>query len=411
MQIAPNVHWVGINDTKSKIFEELWSIPMGVNINSYLVKGKKKNVLIDTMKGQSFEEYIKKLQKIIDPKELDYIVLNHVEPDHAGSLSKLLSIAQKASVISSKNGIDFLRHYHKVPFNDIVVNDNTSLDLGGKTLRFISTPCLHWPETMATFLEPDNVLFSGDLFGAFDAIGNNIFDDKINETTINAAKRYFSSILSPYAPFVDKAIQKLCNLKKPIKVIAPSHGIIYKNDPSIITKIYADLCSTKYEKKVVIAYGSMYGNTESIAKAIGKGVTDSGVKAVFFNITKSDISEMLTEIWKAPAIAIGSPVYDGYIFPPVSNLLEFIKLKRIKNRVFGLFGNYTWGGVPLLQMEGRIKEMKSEIIGPLLKTQGLPTDNNIEAAKELGSLLANAAIMKTNESSKEPQNSDSACML
>jgi flavorubredoxin len=264
---------------------------------------------------------------------------------------------------------------------------------------------------MATFLEPDNVLFSGDLFGAFDAIDKNIFDDHINEITIHAAKRYFACILSPYAPFVDKAIQKFFNLKKPITVIAPSHGIIYKNNPSTITKIYAELCSNKYEKKVVIAYGSMYGNTESLAKAIGKGVTDRGVKAVFFNITQSDVSEMLTEIWKAPAIAIGSPVYDGYIFPPVSNLLELIKLKRFKNRVYGLFGNYTWGGGPLLQMEGRIKDMKSEIIGPLLKAQGSPTDNNIEAAQELGNLLANVAIKKTEESSKEPPNSDPACIL
>lgn len=411
MEIAPSIHWVGVNDTESKIFEELWSIPRGVSINSYLVLGKNKSALIDTMKESSFEEYIKKIRKLIDPKELDYIVLNHVEPDHAGSLSKLLSIVSKASVVSSKNGIDFLRNYHKVPFNDIVVNDKMTIDLGGKTLQFISTPCLHWPETMATFIEQDGVLFSGDLFGAFDVIGNNIFADSINETSTNAAKRYFSAILSPYAPFVDKAIQKFCNLEKPIRVIAPSHGLIYKNNSSIITQIYSDLCSNKYEKKVVIAYGSMYGNTEIIAKAIAKGVTDRGVRAVTFNITRSDPSEILAELWKAPAIAIGSPVYDGYIFPPVTNLLELIKLKRFKNRVFGLFGNYTWGGAPLHQMEERIKNMNSEIITPLIKAQGLPTDKNIEGAQELGNLLAIAAIKKTETSSSESSNSDSACLL
>ena len=395
MEIVPHVHWVGVNDTESKIFEELWSIPRGVSINSYLVIGKNKSALIDTMKESSFEKYIEKIQKLIDPKKLDYIVLNHVEPDHAGSLSKLITIASKASVISSKNGIDFLRKYHKVPFNDIIVNDGTTIDLGEKTLRFISTPCLHWPETISTFLEPDGVLFSGDLFGAFDAIGDNIFDNNINEISIYAAKRYFSSILSPYASFVDKAIKKFEALDKPIKVIAPSHGLIYKNNPSIITKIYEDLCSNKYEKKVVIVYGSMYGNTETIANAIAKGVSDRGVKTVTFNITKSDISEILTEILKAPVIAIGSPVYDGYIFPPITNLLELIKLKRFKNRVFGLFGNYTWGGAPLQQIEERIKDMKSEFIGPTIKAQGSPTANNIEEAYELGNILANAAIKKT----------------
>jgi flavorubredoxin len=399
MEIFHDVHWVGVNDNKSKFFESLWSIPNGVSLNSYLVLGKDKNALIDTVKEDSFNEYVANLRRLIDPEDIDYIVLNHVEPDHAGSLSKILSIASKASVISSKNGIDFVKHYHQVPFNGIPVKDGDKVDLGGKTLKFIMTPCIHWPETMSTFIAEDGVLFSGDLFGAFDSIGNEIFDDQLNDAFRYAAKRYFTSILSPYYGSINSALKKFDKLPKPCRVIAPSHGLIYRDDPSLITKLYADLCSGKFEEKVVIVYGSMYGNTKILAEAVAKGVNDKGVKAIVLNVTYDDPSEILTELWKAPVIALGSPVYDCYIFPPVTNLLELIKVKRMKQRVFGLFGDYTWGGGPLSQLQNKIKDLGSEVVGSFVKAQGSPTPNNIESAAELGNLLADIAIKKTKESS------------
>ncbi|HJN58395.1 MAG: FprA family A-type flavoprotein [Nitrososphaerales archaeon] len=399
MEISPDVHWVGVNDTESKFFESLWSIPKGVSLNSYLVLGEKKKTLIDTVNDNYFDEYIENLKRLIDPEDIDYIVINHVEPDHAGSLSKILSIASKASVISSKMGIDFVKYYHQVPFNDISVDDGDKVDLGGKTLKFIMTPCIHWPETMCTFLGDDGILFSGDLFGAFDSIGDEIFDDKIGKDSIYSAKRYFTSILSPYYGSINSALKKLGDLQKPCRVIAPSHGLIYRNDPSFITKLYADLCSGKFEEKVVILYGSMYGNTKVLAEAVSDGVKDKCVKVALFNATYDDPSEILTELWKAPAIAVGSPVYDCYIFPPITNLLELIKVKRIRQRVFGLFGDYTWGGGPLYQLQNKIKELGSEVIGSFVKSQGSPTANNIESAIELGNLLAEKAIKNTKESS------------
>ena len=411
MEISPDVHWVGVNDAKSKFFESLWSIPKGVSLNSYLVLGKDKKALIDTVKEDFFNEYIENLRSLIDPEDIDYIILNHVEPDHAGSLSKILSIASKASVISSKNGIDFVKHYHQVPFNDISVKDGDKVDLGGKTLKFIMTPCIHWPETMSTFLGEDGVLFSGDLFGAFDSIGEKIFDDHINEASIYAAKRYFTSILSPYYCSINSALKKLDKLQKPCRVIAPTHGLIYRDDPAFITKLYADLCSGKFEEKVVIVYGSMYGNTKVLAEAVSKGVNDKGVKVALFNVTYSDPSEILTELWQAPAIAVGSPVYDCYIFPPVTNLLELIKVKRMKKRVFGLFGDYTWGGGSLQQLQNKIKDLGSEVVGSFVKAQGSPTPNNVESAHELGNLLADIAIKKTKEASALAPVQDPFCPI
>jgi|TARA_B100001964_G_C14236852_1_gene602894 flavorubredoxin len=411
MRISPDVHWIGVNDTESKFFEALWRIPNGVSLNSYLVLGKDKKALIDTVKEDLFKEYIENIRRLIDPEDIDYIILNHVEPDHAGSLSKILSIASKASVISSKDGIDLVRHYHQVPFNGICVKDGDKVDLGGKSLEFIMTPCIHWPETMSTFLVEDGVLFSGDLFGAFDSIGDQIFDDQINETFRYAAKRYFTSILSPYYLSINSALRKLDNLQKPCRVIAPAHGLVYRDDPSLITSLYAKLCSGKFEEKVVVVYGSMYGNTEILAEAVSKGVKDKGVKAATFNLTYSDPSEVLTELWQAPVIAVGSPVYDCYIFPPVTNLLELIKVKRIKQRVFGLFGNYTWGGGPLQQLQNKIKDLGSEVVGSFVKAQGSPTPNNIETATELGNLLADIAIKKTKEASALAPVQDPFCPI
>jgi flavorubredoxin len=210
---------------------------------------------------------------------------------------------------------------------------------------------------------------------------------------------------------INSALRKLDNLQKPCRVIAPAHGLVYRDDPSLITSLYAKLCSGKFEEKVVVVYGSMYGNTEILAEAVSKGVKDKGVKAATFNLTYSDPSEVLTELWQAPVIAVGSPVYDCYIFPPVTNLLELIKVKRIKQRVFGLFGNYTWGGGPLQQLQNKIKDLGSEVVGSFVKAQGSPTPNNIETATELGNLLADIAIKKTKEASALAPVQDPFCPI
>ncbi|MFQ6134310.1 MAG: FprA family A-type flavoprotein [Nitrososphaerales archaeon] len=399
MKITDGVYWVGVNDTQTKLFEALWSLSRGVSYNSYLILGSEKKALIDTVNKDFSEEYIRGLRRLIDPEDLDYIVLNHVEPDHAGSLSKILSVASKASVVGMANGIEFVRKYHRVPFNDIVVKDGVTIDLGGKTLRFIETPCIHWPETMCTYLAEDGIMFSGDLFGSFGAIGDQIFDDRFDEVFKNEAKRYFAAVLSPYAAFVNRAIKKFDTLDTPIRVIAPSHGLIYKENPSEIKNLYAELSSGKFEEKVVIVYGSMYGNTETLAEAVAKGVRDRGVRGVIFNISYSEPGDVLSEIWRAPAVAVGSPVYDSFIFPPITNLLELIKLKRIKQRVFGLFGNYTWGGGPFKQLERSIQGLGSEIVGTFVEAQGSPIPSNIQEAEELGNILADAAIQRVKETS------------
>ena len=398
MKIAESVYWVGVDDHQTKLFESLWSLPRGVSYNSYLITGNSKKVLIDTVKKGFFDTFLENIKRYIDPKELDYIILNHVEPDHAGSLSRILSLAPKASVVGSEKAIDFVKKYHPIEFNTIVVKDSETIDLGEKTLKFFDATYIHWPETIFTYLIEDGILFSGDAFGSFGSIGENIFDDRDDKGFfLDEAKRYFTSIISPYSPFVMKSIKKLETMNMQIKTIAPSHGLVYRSNPSEIISLYRNLSSCIPEKKVIIVYGSMYGNTEALANAVAKGVSSKNVKPVIFNISYADISEVLSEIWTAPTIAIGSPVYDSFIFPPITNLLEMIKLKRIKARKFGVFGSFTWGGTPLEQMRKQIESIGSEIIGATIKSQGSPTQNILSEAETLGEMLADITLEKVNE--------------
>jgi flavorubredoxin len=395
MEINNGVYWVGVNDTKSRLFESLWSLPNGASYNSYLIVGSENKALIDTVHIDFFEEYYQKINKITDLTEIDYIILNHVEPDHSGSLSKIIEKIPNVKVVSSLNGIEFTRKYHQGEFEDFIVKDGSSIDLGGKTLRFIETNCIHWPETISSFIDEDGVLFSGDLFGSFGAIGENIFDDRFDSLFLDEVRRYFASILSPYSPFVKKAIMKYESLGIHIRTIAPTHGLIYTTNPEKILNIYTNLSSGKFEEKVVIVYGSMYGNTKIMAEAISKGVTDKGVRSILFNISYSEMSDVLSEIWQAPAIAVGSPVYDSFIFPPISSFLEMIRLKRIKSRSYGIFGNFTWGGGPFKQLEKTILNQGSEVVGDIIKAQGLPNEDSINQAYSLGNKLADVAIKKT----------------
>ncbi len=400
MQIVDGVYWVGVNDTRTKLFESLWSLPRGVSYNSYLILGGEKKVLIDTVKEDFFEEYVTGLKRYINPADIDYIVLNHVEPDHAGALSKMLSLASKASVIGTAKAMEFVKTYHRVPFDVMAVSDGTTVDLGGKTLKFVDAACIHWPETMFTYLAEDHVLFSGDAFGSFGEVGDKVFDDRDDKEVFKKeAERYFASIISPYASFVTRAIKKIDALGVPIRVIAPSHGLVYRDNPSEIKSLYGELSAGRFEEKVVVIYGSMYGNTKTLAEAVARGVAARGVRAVLFDVSHSDPSEILSEVWRAPALAVGSPVYDSFIFPPITNLLEILKLKRMKRRVFGIFGSYTWGGTPLEQIRKTMEGLNSETVGATVRCRGSPTSEDVRSAEDLGGLLAEVATRKSKETS------------
>jgi flavorubredoxin len=396
MEIVPSVYYVGVDDKRTELFESLWPIPNGISYNSYLVKGEDKVALIDTVKEEFFDDYLPSIRNIVDPKDLDYIILNHLEPDHAGSLSRVLSVAPNAHVVSTKNGIEFAKKYHRVTFDSISVKEGAKIDLGGKTLQFIDTPCIHWPETMSTYLPEDRILFSADIFGSFGVINENIYDTALDRSFIDEFKQYYAAILSPYAPFILKAVNRFRSIDPPVKLVAPSHGVLYRENISKIEEIYSSMSRGILHEKVVVVYGSMYGNTEVLAETIAKGVRNNGVESVIFNVAKSNMSEILMEICQSPVIAVGAPVYDSYVFPPITYLFEMIKLKRIKKRTFGIFGNYTWGGGSFKQIQNIINDLGSKVMGETVKAQGLPTDTDLQKAETLGKTLAETARTEVN---------------
>ncbi|MCK5410178.1 MAG: MBL fold metallo-hydrolase, partial [Candidatus Heimdallarchaeota archaeon] len=262
-EITKDVCYIGVNDHETDLFEGLWPIPEGVSYNSYLVKGEEKVAIIDLVKILFVDEFLTNIEKKVSFDQIDYIVMNHIEPDHSGSLLRVLEKAPQATIICSKKAKGMLNDFYKVTDNIVVVGEGDELDLGGRKLVFYMDPLVHWPETMLTYDTKDQILFSCDAFGSYKALDIGIFDDEVNpdeyyEETI----RYFSNIVAKYVKYVQKAMAKLTDL--PIKMIAPSHGIVWRANPQRIIDLYVDLAARKAQPGVAIIYGSMYGNTKNV---------------------------------------------------------------------------------------------------------------------------------------------------
>ena len=343
VEIKPGVYWVGVNDYETKLFESLWSLPHGVSYNSYLILGEKK-VLVDTVKAEYADELIENINSVIDVKELDYVIVNHLEPDHSGSLPEIVKNAPNVKIMGTSRAIDMVKSFFHLDQETISVRDGSTLDIGGKTLRFIEAPWLHWPETMFTYLVEDKILFPCDAFGSFGALSNKIFDDEVDlELFSSESKRYFATIVSKYSKFVLRAIEKVKNLGIDIEIIAPSHGPVYRKNPIKIVELFERWSRNAPEKRVVIVYGSMYGNTKKIAEVLEENINSEGIDTAVYNISYSDISFILSDLLNAPAVIFGCPTYDGNIFPPIRHLVNLLEIKRLQRKIIGLFGTYAWG--------------------------------------------------------------------
>jgi len=392
IEIKPGIYWVGVDDRKTKLFESLWSLPHGVSYNSYLVIGEKK-VLIDTVKDEYAEEFIENINSVVDVKELDYVILNHLEPDHSGSLPEIVKVAPNVKIVGTNRAIDMVKSFFHLDRETISVRDGSSLDIGGKTLRFIEAPWLHWPETMFTYLVEDKILFPCDAFGSFGALGNRIFDDEVDlELFFSKSKRYFATIVLKYSKFVLRAIEKVKGLGIDIEIIAPSHGPIYRKNPLKIVELFEKWSKDTPEKRVVIVYGSMYGNTKKIAKVLEENFTSEGIETTLHDISYSDISFVLRDLVNAPAIIFGCPTYDGNIFPPLRDLVNLLEIKRLQRKIVGLFGTYAWGGNALSQLKKVLLELGHEIIEPVISVKGSPTAEDLEKTKNLAKEIATRVL-------------------
>lgn len=372
-ELNKGIYYVGVNDRTSSLFESLWSLPAGVSYNSYIVKGDK-TALIDTVHISKAKNFIANIKTAIGDSPIDYVVINHMEPDHSGAIDYIVKSFPDVTIVGNKKTIEMIEGFYGSISNTKVINDGDVLDLGdGKSLKFVITPMVHWPETMMTFEQSSSTLFSGDAFGCFGALNGGVIDAECDvESYIPEMYRYYAAIVAKYGTFVIKAIEKLKGLR--INRICPTHGPVWQDYMMHVIDLYDRLAHFTPQNGAVIVYGSMYGNTEDIAELIARELTVNGVSVRMHNIATADLSVVLADIMRFKGLIIGAPTYNSSIFPPIQNLIEAIVSRGIKNRVLSTFGSYTWGPGISVKIEKSFEslnydtvsckiEMKQSILG------------------------------------------------
>ncbi|MBR1455347.1 MAG: MBL fold metallo-hydrolase [Lachnospiraceae bacterium] len=391
--IKGNVSFVGYIDWELEKFHgDDYSIFNGSSQNAYLIE-EEKTVLIDTVWTPHQFDFVENLKKEIDLKKIDYIIVNHGECDHSGSLTALMNEIPETPIYLTANAVKSIEgQYGKRGWNLNVVKTGDTLDIGnGKKLMFIEMPMLHWPDSMATYLTCDNILFSNDAFGQHFAV-EELFNDKANECLLyKEAMKYFANILNPFAAMLPKKLQEIKSLNVPIDIIAPSHGAIWRDNPMQIVEKYELWANAYQENQVTIAYDTMWEGTTKIAHAIAKEISrvspDTVVKV--FNISKTDKNEITTEIFKSKALVVGSPTVVNSILSSVAGFLEFVKELKFKNKKAAAFGCYGWSGESVKVLQDRLKDAGFNVIEENIKSNWKMTEDdakNIPALVE--SLLA-----------------------
>lgn len=387
-QIKGDIYYVGVNDRKTERFENMWPIPRGVSYNSYLIMDDKV-ALIDTVEISFVEQYLKKIETVLKGRTIDYLVVNHIEPDHGGSIRMIKNRFPEITIIGNKKTFDMLDGFFGMECNKMLVKEGDMISLGRNELQFYTAPMVHWPEVMVTYNATEKVLFSADAFGTWGTLDGGIFDTDINLDHIwDEMRRYYSNIVGKYGNPVQKALAKLGGLD--IEVICSTHGPIWTTDiPKVVGKY--DTWS-KYEPEetgVVIAYGSMYGNTEEMAETIANAISENGIKnIVMHDVSKSHASYIISDIWKYNALIIGSPTYSNQLFPLVQALLDKIELRGVKNRLFSYFGSYAWSGGTQKRFQDFAEKMEWEVVGSPVEEKLRMTDTKLQECLNLGSAMA-----------------------
>ena len=350
-QITKDIHYVGVNDRNKNLFEGLWPLPNGVSYNSYLITDEKV-CLIDTVEVDFFIPYIKNIQAILGSRPVDYLVINHMEPDHSGAIELIRKYYPDVTIIGNKKTFGMIEGFYGIADNLKEVKNGDTLSLGAHTLQFVLTPMVHWPETMVTLDTLTNTLFSGDAFGCFGALNGGIIDAEINcDTFWLEMVRYYSNIVGKYGTPVQNALKKLAGVK--LDYICSTHGPVWHEHITKVIELYDKMSRYETEEGLVICYGTMYGNTERAAEMIARAASEAGVKnIVMYNISKTHHSYIIRDVFRYNGLIVGAPTYNAGLYHEMEVLLSELAGKDIKNHLLGWFGSYAWAGKAV----GRIAE-------------------------------------------------------
>ncbi len=385
-KITKNVYWVGAIDRGIKDFHG-YLTKKGTTYNAYLVMADKP-VLIDTVKRPFMDEMLARIASVIEPSKIKYIVSNHSEMDHSGSLPEVIGLIKPEKVLASAMGVKALEdHFHSGHMVEAVANAST-LDLGNMELKFFETRMLHWPDSMFTYLAADNILFSQDAFGMHLASDERFADEVDEDVWRYEAKKYYANILLPYSSFVLKLIEQWPSLKLDVKFVAPDHGPIWRDGGAKIIGLYKEWAEQRPSKKAVIIYDTMWGSTAAMAAVVKEGLVAGGAEVKLMPLSSSHRSDVATEVLDASALIAGSPTLNNGIFPTLADVLTYLKGLRKKGLVGAAFGSFGWGGEAVPQLNELLKAMNVQLVGDGVKVKYVPTTADLQRCKDLGTEVA-----------------------
>ncbi len=392
-EIRPGVHWVGVRHPELKVFDELFPTRQGTTYNAFVVQGEKKTALIDTVKAPFTGEYLEKVTALVPLEKIDLVVVNHTEPDHSGALLHLLKKRPDLPVYCTKPGENFLRQLFNQPFNAQVVADGQEIDLGGRTLRFLLAPSLHWPDTMFTFLPEEGVLFPCDGFGAH-YCGEGLFNDQVPDLT-EYARFYFDAIMRPFKEKIREALAKLEGLD--IRMICPSHGPLLRHDPQAAVanyRLWAAPPPPSDRPRALLLTLSPHGNTREMGALIREGLERKGVEVVEKAISEAADDDLRDEMERADILLVGTATINRDAPPPVWKALALISTVTPKGRLGGAFGSFGWSGEAVKLVEERLRGLKYALPVPGVSFRFRPTEEDRQACRQFGEQVGEAATVQ-----------------
>ncbi len=389
--ISNKVHYVGTNDRKKHLFENNWPLPYGVSYNTYLIADEHP-ALVDTLEYGSDNDYLKRIDNILEGRPLEYLIINHLEPDHSSMIGEILRAYPQVTVVGNCTTFKLLENYYSVPAEQkLEVMDGSTLNLGHHVLTFAWVPWVHWPETMVTYDTTDKILFSCDAFGGFGSLDGGIFDDQIDfdRNYLTEMRRYYSNIVGKWSDKVQLAFKKLAGLE--IKIICPSHGPIWRENPAKVLDLYNKWSTHQAEKGVVIIYASMYGNTEKMADAIGRALAEEGIKNIHtFDVSTTHVSYLINEIWEYSGLILGTCAYNGQMHPMMHHLVHEISVANPQNKTIALFGSSSWNAAGVRTLKKSLTDIKQPFLENALEVSGVTTDEKLAGVKEFAKAFAEA---------------------
>ncbi|MBO4821516.1 MAG: FprA family A-type flavoprotein [Prevotella sp.] len=391
--ITNNIYYVGVNDRNKALFEGLWPLPNGVSYNSYLIVDEK-TCLIDTVEVDFFTQYLENIREVIGDRPIDYLVVNHMEPDHSGSIALIKKYYPDIRVVGNKKTFGMMQGFYGVASpDDVEVKNGDTLSLGSRELTFVLTPMVHWPETMVTLDSSSHVLFSGDAFGCFGALNGGIIDSEINcDTFWLEMVRYYSNIVGKYGTPVQNALKKLAGIQ--LDYICATHGPVWHDFIGKVIDIYDRLSRYDSEEGIVICYGTMYGNTERMAEIIANAASQAGIKnIVIYNVSKTHHSYILRDIFRYKALIVGAPTYNTSLYHEMDVLLSELAHKDMKDRLIGWFGSFGWASKAVAKIkEWNDTALHFEAVGEPVEMKQAINDVTRAQCEALGRAMAERLI-------------------